>query len=244
MREWDVATCSLLVRRARRSHAGVHPRRGHRVAQARRNLLQPEPRPARAARGDRRLRVAAARPHGAERHRRHQLRHVGADDRRRRRWSAGRPGGRGDAAVAQPGGDSEDPRGATSYCVPLDFAILAAEGMDARSRSPARGAHAGHTRLLLLNSPNNPTGWTIDRGAQRAILEHCRRHGIWLVADDVYERLYYVATAAPAAPSFLDIADADDRVVSTNTFSKSWLHDRLAAGLDRRARPLIARSPS
>ncbi len=76
------------------------------------------------------------------------------------------------------------------------------------------------TRLLILNSPNNPTGWTIDSASQRVLLEHCRKHGIWILADDAYERLYF---AADVAPSFLDIADADDRVVSANTFSKSWL---------------------
>jgi len=78
------------------------------------------------------------------------------------------------------------------------------------------------TRLLLVNSPNNPTGWTLGADEQRAILERCRRDGIWLVADDVYERLYY-RDAATAAPSFLDIADSEERVVSTNSFSKSWL---------------------
>ena len=78
------------------------------------------------------------------------------------------------------------------------------------------------TKLLLVNSPNNPTGWTLTRDEQRAILERCRRYGIWLVADDVYERLYYREEAA-AAPSFLDLADPDERVVSTNSFSKSWL---------------------
>jgi aspartate/methionine/tyrosine aminotransferase len=83
------------------------------------------------------------------------------------------------------------------------------------------------TRAVLINSPNNPTGWTIDRASQRAILEHCRRHGIWIVADDAYERLYFAdpqpgATTA-AAPSFLDIAEDEDLVISTNTFSKAWL---------------------
>jgi aspartate/methionine/tyrosine aminotransferase len=85
------------------------------------------------------------------------------------------------------------------------------------------------TRALYLNSPNNPTGWTISREAQRAILEHCRRHGIWIFADDAYERLYYgepgngAAGGASVAPSFLDLADPGERVISTNTFSKSWL---------------------
>jgi aspartate/methionine/tyrosine aminotransferase len=77
------------------------------------------------------------------------------------------------------------------------------------------------TRAVMINSPNNPTGWTFEREAQAAILAHCRKHGIWIIADDVYERLYYAG--ADCAPSFLDLADAADRVVSTNSFSKAWL---------------------
>ena len=77
------------------------------------------------------------------------------------------------------------------------------------------------TRVLYLNSPNNPTGWTISREEQKAILEHCRRHGIWIVADDAYERLFF--GAGGVAPSFLDAMQDEDRVISTNTFSKSWL---------------------
>lgn len=77
------------------------------------------------------------------------------------------------------------------------------------------------TKALYLNSPNNPTGWTVTREDQRAILGHCRRHGIWIFADDAYERLYY--EGSHVAPSFLDLAQAGERVISTNTFSKSWL---------------------
>lgn len=81
------------------------------------------------------------------------------------------------------------------------------------------------TRALLLNSPNNPTGWTITPEQQRIILAHCRKHGIWLMADDVYERLVYEQPAGhiACAPSFLDMAEPEERVVSTNSFSKSWL---------------------
>lgn len=81
------------------------------------------------------------------------------------------------------------------------------------------------TRAVLLNSPNNPTGWVMPREQQEIVLAHCRRHGIWIVADDVYERLVYTerADAPQCAPSFLDIADADDRLISSNSFSKSWL---------------------
>ena len=78
------------------------------------------------------------------------------------------------------------------------------------------------TRAVIINSPNNPTGWTMDRASQEIILAHCRKHGIWIIADDVYERLYF-ASNSNCAPSFLDIAHLGDLIVSTNSFSKSWL---------------------
>ncbi len=77
------------------------------------------------------------------------------------------------------------------------------------------------TRVLLVNAPNNPTGWTLTRAEQQRILAHCRSTGTWLVADEVYERLFF--GGAPAAPSFLDIATADDRLVVAHSFSKSFL---------------------
>jgi aspartate/methionine/tyrosine aminotransferase len=77
------------------------------------------------------------------------------------------------------------------------------------------------TRVLLLNAPNNPTGWTLTRAEQRALLAHCRRTGTWIVADEVYERLYF--GPEPAAPSFLDLALPDDRLVVAHSFSKSFL---------------------
>ena len=78
------------------------------------------------------------------------------------------------------------------------------------------------TRVLLVNAPNNPTGWTLTHDEQRAILAHCRRTGTWIVADEVYERVYFAAGGA-AAPSFLDLADPDDRLIVVQSFSKSFL---------------------
>jgi len=80
------------------------------------------------------------------------------------------------------------------------------------------------TRLLVLNSPNNPTGWTLTSAEQQAILAHCRHTGTWILSDEVYERLYYRGdTPNGAAPSFLDIAAPDDRLVVVQSFSKSFL---------------------
>jgi aspartate aminotransferase len=76
------------------------------------------------------------------------------------------------------------------------------------------------TRAVFINSPNNPTGWTLDPETRQVILDHCRRHGIWILADDVYERLSFGPGAS--APSFLPLADPRDRLISINSFSKAW----------------------
>ena len=81
------------------------------------------------------------------------------------------------------------------------------------------------TRLLLVNSPNNPTGWTLTPDDRAAVLAHCRRLGVWILTDDVYERVFFGAAGGngvTAAPSFLGVAHPEDRVVSTNSFSKAW----------------------
>jgi aspartate/methionine/tyrosine aminotransferase len=76
-------------------------------------------------------------------------------------------------------------------------------------------------RAFILNSPNNPTGWTATRDELLAVLDLTRRHRVWLIADEVYSRLVY--DGAPAAPSLLDIAECDDRVIVCNSFSKTWV---------------------
>jgi aspartate aminotransferase len=76
-------------------------------------------------------------------------------------------------------------------------------------------------RAFILNSPNNPTGWTATREELAAILGITRRRGVWLISDEVYSRLIY--DGAQAAPSLLDLAEPDDRVIVCNSFSKAWI---------------------
>lgn len=78
------------------------------------------------------------------------------------------------------------------------------------------------TRLLLLNSPGNPTGWILPKTDREAILAHCRRLGTWILTDDVYERLT-LDGAGSVAPSLLSAASPEDRIVGANSFSKAWL---------------------
>jgi aspartate aminotransferase len=75
------------------------------------------------------------------------------------------------------------------------------------------------TRAIFVNSPGNPTGWTMSADEQRALLEFARKHGIWIMADEVYARLIYTR---PVAPSFLELAGPDDPLLVLNSFSKPW----------------------
>jgi aspartate/methionine/tyrosine aminotransferase len=77
----------------------------------------------------------------------------------------------------------------------------------------------GRTRAIFVNSPSNPTGWMMHRDEASALLNFARKRGIWLMADEVYERIVY---DRPVAESFLDIAEPEDRVIVINSFSKSW----------------------
>jgi len=85
------------------------------------------------------------------------------------------------------------------------------------------GAITPATKLLIVNAPNNPTGWTLTRDEQQTIADHCRKTGTWILADEVYERLYYEPTPNACAPSFLDVTQPDDRLVVVHSFSKSFL---------------------
>ncbi|MEO1191405.1 MAG: pyridoxal phosphate-dependent aminotransferase [Pseudomonadota bacterium] len=79
-------------------------------------------------------------------------------------------------------------------------------------------------KALFCASPGNPSGWVASRAEQEALLQLCREHGVWLVADEVYTRLYYGADPGPggAAPSLLTIAQPGDPLIILQSFSKTW----------------------
>ncbi|MDR3495979.1 MAG: pyridoxal phosphate-dependent aminotransferase [Ancalomicrobiaceae bacterium] len=107
-------------------------------------------------------------------------------------------------------------RGARPRVVPMRFGN-AGWVLDLDDLAAAINAN---TRAIYFNSPCNPTGWTASRDELTRVLDLARRHGLWIVADEVYTRFVYDGTAR--APSFHDVAEPDDRILYTNTFSKNW----------------------
>lgn len=84
-------------------------------------------------------------------------------------------------------------------------------------------AVTSRTRMLLYTSPSNPLGWTASREEQRRLLNFCRQRGLWLMADEVYERLWYEGLQpGEPAPSILRLATREDAVVVIQSFSKAY----------------------
>lgn len=77
-----------------------------------------------------------------------------------------------------------------------------------------------NTKAVLINSPNNPTGWVMPKAQWQIVVEHCRRHGIWIISDEAYDRLVFDGSYVAASP--LDICTPYDRIIVASTFSKSW----------------------
>ncbi len=79
-------------------------------------------------------------------------------------------------------------------------------------------------KALFCASPGNPSGWVASRDEQLQMLALCRQHGVWLIADEVYTRLYYGSEPGPggAAPSLLALAEPEDPLVVLQSFSKTW----------------------
>lgn len=88
----------------------------------------------------------------------------------------------------------------------IDFAALEA-------------AVTAKTKLLLYTSPSNPLGWVATIEEQQQLLDFARRHKLWLMADEVYERIYY---EGEVAPSILKLCTRDDAVIAIQSFSKSY----------------------
>ena len=80
------------------------------------------------------------------------------------------------------------------------------------------------TRVIFVNTPANPSGWTADTQTLRDLLSFARQHNLWIIADEIYSHFYYrgAAKGERRAPSFFDVMEDDDKIIFVNSFSKNW----------------------
>ncbi|KEQ05700.1 pyridoxal phosphate-dependent aminotransferase [Pseudorhizobium pelagicum] len=106
--------------------------------------------------------------------------------------------------------------GAKPVVLPLDFV----DGGWSLDLQKLESLITPRTRAMFINTPSNPTGWTASREELAAILDLSRKHGVWIIADEIYALYYYGKETR--APSFLDVMEEGDRVIFANSFSKNW----------------------
>jgi aspartate/methionine/tyrosine aminotransferase len=75
-----------------------------------------------------------------------------------------------------------------------------------------------HTKVLVVNSPNNPTGAVYPRGTVAELIELAQRHNLWLLSDECYDQI--VLDGSWTSPAHL--APDDPRIATAFTFSKTY----------------------
>jgi len=107
--------------------------------------------------------------------------------------------------------------------VVLEIPLLLRHGHYTVDFDALETAVTSRTHLLVYTSPSNPLGWVATESEQEGLLEFARRHHLWLLADEVYDRLYYrVSELGVSAPSILRKASRDDAVIVAQSFSKTY----------------------
>ncbi len=104
--------------------------------------------------------------------------------------------------------------------LPVPVELTYASGRWQLDLDRLKAALTPKARVLFVNTPSNPTGWTATREDLAALLGFAREHGLWIMADEIYALYYYGKESR--APSFFDVMEEGDRVLFVNSFSKNW----------------------
>jgi aspartate aminotransferase len=107
-----------------------------------------------------------------------------------------------------------------SNATPIEIPHVLQNGRFTVDFDAMEAAITPRTRLLIYTSPSNPLGWVATVEEQKQLLAFARRHDLWLLADEVYDRLCYRGGAV--APSILKLADPEDAILVAQSFSKAW----------------------
>lgn len=75
------------------------------------------------------------------------------------------------------------------------------------------------TKIVIINSPNNPTGAVIPKDEFEAILDVCKKHRVWLLSDECYSHFVY-GNAKPY--SIASAPGAKERVIIAGSLSKTF----------------------
>lgn len=103
--------------------------------------------------------------------------------------------------------------------IPVPVPLVEARNFSFNMEVLAKRLGSDGAKLLIINSPSNPTGGTIPRADLEAIAGLAAERGVWVMSDEIYGDLVY---DGQAAPSYYSIESARERTVLVDGFSKSY----------------------
>jgi len=99
-----------------------------------------------------------------------------------------------------------------------------------------RGAVTERTRGILINSPCNPSGYVLSKTEVEAIVALCEEHDLWIVSDEIYQRLVY-----EGAPNVSPVAvGGRDRTLIIDGASKAYAMTGYRIGFAAGPRDIVA----
>ena len=99
--------------------------------------------------------------------------------------------------------------------------VLADETQDYKvTVDQLEAARTDRTKVLLFNSPSNPTGAVYDRAETEALGRWALEHGLWVLTDEIYEHLTYDGAEAPSMP--VVVPELADTCVVVNGVAKTY----------------------
>ncbi len=102
---------------------------------------------------------------------------------------------------------------------PILVPLSPADGFTIRAQ-PVIDATCDDTRMVLINSPSNPTGGIVQASDMRRIVEHCAERGIVVLSDETYERFLYDGAEHASAGALA--REFPDTVIVVSSFSKTY----------------------
>ena len=118
---------------------------------------------------------------------------------------------------------------------PVVVETTAERGFSANA-SDIEKAITAKTKMVIINSPSNPTGGVVDGEEFERILAVCKKHGVWLMGDECYSHFVY----EPHKPYSIASAEGSkDRVIIVGSVSKTFAMTGWRVGYTLAPEPLI-----
>ncbi|MCK9298251.1 pyridoxal phosphate-dependent aminotransferase [Methanoculleus sp. YWC-01] len=96
-------------------------------------------------------------------------------------------------------------------------------------------AVSSRTKMVVVNSPSNPSGAVLDAASLRLIADICRDHDLYVLSDEIYEKLVY----GKEHISLASLPEMAERTITINGFSKAYAMTGWRIGYAVAPRPII-----